>query len=50
MLIGLKYDPAKLNITEATIEIHQRDKEHTFQVMPRKNLTVNAIGYFQEMA
>ncbi|TSJ81270.1 MAG: ATP-binding protein [Candidatus Cardinium sp.] len=50
VLIGLKYDPAKLNITEAAIEVHQRDESHTFQVMPRQNFTVNAMGYFQEMA
>ncbi|WP_419241349.1 AAA family ATPase [Cardinium endosymbiont of Nabis limbatus] len=49
VLIGLKYDPVKLNITEAAIEVHQRDEVHTFQVMPCKNFTVNASGYFQEV-
>ncbi|WP_342265145.1 AAA family ATPase [Cardinium endosymbiont of Philonthus spinipes] len=48
VLIGLKCDAAKLNITEAVIEIHQRDEWHTFQVMSRKNFNVNAAGYFQE--
>ena len=49
VFVGLKYDPVRLNITEAAIEIHQRDEQHIFQVMPRKNFTVNAIGYFQEV-
>nr|WP_186292405.1 PD-(D/E)XK nuclease domain-containing protein [Cardinium endosymbiont of Dermatophagoides farinae] len=47
--VGLKCDPVRLNITEAAIEVHQRNKEHAFQVMPRKNFTVNAMGYFQEV-
>nr|WP_144086203.1 AAA family ATPase [Cardinium endosymbiont of Dermatophagoides farinae] len=46
--VGLKYDPVRLNITEAAIEVHQYDEQHTFQVMPRKNFAVNSIGYFQE--
>ncbi|UWW97233.1 MAG: hypothetical protein NMK33_01580 [Candidatus Cardinium sp.] len=49
MLIGLKYDPIRLNITEEAIEVHQRNKEHIFQVMPRKHFTVDAVGYFQEV-
>ncbi|TSJ80496.1 MAG: PD-(D/E)XK nuclease domain-containing protein [Candidatus Cardinium sp.] len=49
VFIGLKYDPVKLNIAEAAIEVHQRDKQHAFQVMPPKNFAVNATGYFQEV-
>ncbi|TSJ81186.1 PD-(D/E)XK nuclease domain-containing protein [Cardinium endosymbiont of Dermatophagoides farinae] len=49
VLIGLKYDPIRLNITEEAIEVHQRNKEHIFQVMPRKHFTVDAVGYFQEV-
>ncbi|WP_342265679.1 PD-(D/E)XK nuclease domain-containing protein [Cardinium endosymbiont of Philonthus spinipes] len=49
VLIGLKCDAAKLNITEAVIEIHQRDAWHAFQVISRKNFNVNAVGYFQEV-
>ncbi|UWW97509.1 MAG: ATP-binding protein [Candidatus Cardinium sp.] len=48
--VGLKYDPVRLNITEAAIEVHQYDEQHTFQVMPRKNFAVNSVGYFQEVA
>ncbi|MDD9139795.1 MAG: ATP-binding protein [Candidatus Cardinium sp.] len=47
VLIGLTCDSKKRNITEATVEVHQRDDQHIFRVMPRKNFTVNAIGYFQ---
>ncbi|WP_419241406.1 AAA family ATPase [Cardinium endosymbiont of Nabis limbatus] len=49
VFVALKYDPGKLNITEAAIEIHQLDEEHTFKVMPRRNFTINPIGYFQEV-
>jgi hypothetical protein len=49
VFVGLKCDPIRLNITEAAIEVHQRDEQHTFNMMPRKNFTVNAIGYFQEV-
>ena len=48
VLIGLTCDPIKLNITEAVVEVHQRDAQHTFKVMPHKNFTVNPVGYFQE--
>jgi hypothetical protein len=48
VLIGLTCDAKKLNITEAAVEVHQRDEQHNFKVMPRKNFTVNAVGYFQE--
>ncbi|WP_186292386.1 PD-(D/E)XK nuclease domain-containing protein [Cardinium endosymbiont of Dermatophagoides farinae] len=47
--VALKYDPVRLNITEAAIEVHKRDEQHTFEVMPRKNFAVNAVGYFQEV-
>ncbi|MBX9890603.1 MAG: ATP-binding protein [Amoebophilaceae bacterium] len=49
VFVGLKYDPVRLNITEAAIEVHQRDEEHRFQVMPRKNFAVDTIGYFKEV-
>ncbi|TSJ80493.1 MAG: ATP-binding protein [Candidatus Cardinium sp.] len=49
VLIGLKYDPTRLNITEAAIEVHQRDESHTFQVTPCKNFAINSMGYFQEV-
>jgi PD-(D/E)XK nuclease superfamily len=49
VLIGLKCDPIKRNITEAAVEVHQRDEQQrNFKVMPRKHLTINAVGYFQE--
>ncbi|MGI2298214.1 AAA family ATPase [Candidatus Cardinium hertigii] len=49
VLIGLTCDAKKLNITEAAIEVHQRDDQYTFKVMERKNFTVNPVGYFQEV-
>ncbi|TSJ81431.1 MAG: ATP-binding protein [Candidatus Cardinium sp.] len=49
VLIGLKYDPIKLNITEAAVEVHQKDDKNEFQVMPPKNFTINPVGYFQEV-
>lgn len=50
VLIGLTCDVVKLNITEAAIEVYQKDDKNSFKVMPRKNFTVNAVGYFQEVA
>ncbi len=47
VLIGLKCDPVKRNITEAAVEIHQRDEQRSFKVMPRKLFTINAVGYFE---
>ncbi|HLP35124.1 MAG TPA: AAA family ATPase, partial [Amoebophilaceae bacterium] len=47
VLIGLKCDAVKRNITAAAIEVHQKNDENEFQWMPRKNFTVNAVGYFQ---
>ena len=49
VLIGLTCDAIKLNITEAAIEVHQKDDKNDFKIMPRKNFAVNAIGYFQEV-
>jgi hypothetical protein len=48
VLIGLKCDSVRRNITAAAIEVHQKNDENEFQWMPRKNFTVNAVGYFQE--
>ncbi len=48
VFVGLKYDAAKRNITESTIEVHQRNAQHAFKVMPRKSFSVNAMGYFQK--
>ena len=48
VLIGLTYEAIKLNITEAAIEVHQKEDQNNFKIMPRKNFTVNAMGYFQE--
>jgi hypothetical protein len=48
VLIGLKCDSVRRNITEAAIEVHQKNDQNEFQWMPRKNFTVNAVGYFQE--
>ena len=49
MLIGLTCDAVKLNITEAAIEVHQKDDKNDFQLMPPKNFSVNSVGYFQEV-
>ncbi|UWW96446.1 MAG: hypothetical protein NMK33_03160 [Candidatus Cardinium sp.] len=49
MLIGLTCDAVKLNITEAAIEVHQKDDKNEFNIMPRKNFTVSATGYFKEV-
>lgn len=49
VFVGLKCDPVRLNITEAAIEVHQRDDQHTFKMMRRKNFVVNAIGFFQDV-
>ncbi|WP_342265264.1 hypothetical protein [Cardinium endosymbiont of Philonthus spinipes] len=46
MLIGLTCDATKLNMTEAAVEVHEKDDTNNFQVMPRKNFTVNRDGYF----
>ncbi|HLP34601.1 MAG TPA: AAA family ATPase [Amoebophilaceae bacterium] len=48
VLIGLQCDSVKRNITAATIEVHQKNDQEEFQLMPRKNFAVNAVGYFQE--
>ncbi len=48
VLIGLQCDSVRRNITEAAIEVHQKNDQNEFQWMPRKNFTVNAVGYFQE--
>ncbi|UWW97418.1 MAG: hypothetical protein NMK33_02540 [Candidatus Cardinium sp.] len=50
MFIGLTCDAIKLNIIEATIEVHQKGDKNDFQLMPPKNFAVNATGYFQEVA
>ncbi len=39
----------KRNITEAAVEVHQRDQQQHFKVLFRKNFTVDAVGYFQEV-
>jgi hypothetical protein len=48
VLIGLKCDSVRRNITAAAIEVHQKNDQNEFQWMPRKDFTVNAMGYFQE--
>jgi hypothetical protein len=47
VLMGLKCDPEKRNITEAAIEVHQYDAQQHLQAMPCKNFTIDAVGCFQ---
>ncbi|WP_342265477.1 AAA family ATPase [Cardinium endosymbiont of Philonthus spinipes] len=47
VLIGLTCDATKLNITEAVIQVHQKDDENDFKVMSSKNFTINSDGYFE---
>lgn len=49
VLIGLTCDPTKLNITEAVVEVHQRDEQDNFKEVLHKHFIVDQSGYFKEV-
>ncbi|UWW96802.1 MAG: ATP-binding protein [Candidatus Cardinium sp.] len=49
VLIGLTCDAIKRNITEAAIEVHQKDDQNDFKIVSHKSFAVNPIGYFHEV-
>ncbi|WP_223245930.1 AAA family ATPase [Cardinium endosymbiont of Sogatella furcifera] len=49
ILIGITCDAAKLNITEAIVQVHQKDEQDNFREVVYTHFTVDQSGYFKEV-